>query len=140
MNIRMLKSSALVLLATLCIGCGGSGDKPKLANVTGKVIIDGKPTPNVIVMFTPEEGGRPSSGETDSSGNYRLVYSPTDTGAVIGNHSVSISANTEYTEEDLANPNIDLTKPKVEIPKEYREIKKQVEVTSGSNTIDLEYP
>ncbi len=134
------KSCVAVTLLAIVAGCGGGGDAPKLGRVTGTVTIDGQPAPDVNVTFTPAEGGRPSTGKTDASGKYSLVYSASAMGAAIGKHEVSISGSGGFSDEDLDDPNIDLTNPPSSVPAEYSEIKKEVEVTSGSNTIDLEYP
>lgn len=135
----LVKMLAIAGMVALC-GCGGGGDTPKLGNVIGKVTIDGKPSQHVIVTFTPVAGGRSSSGLTDDLGNFKLIYSSSGMGASVGRHVVTISANTEYTDEELNNPKIDLTKPKIDIPQDYLKMKKEVEVKAGSNTIDLEYP
>ncbi len=129
------------LLALSICGCGGgAGDTPPLANVSGVVSIDGQPAKDVIVTFTPVDGGRFSTGMTNESGRYSLIYSGQEMGAKIGKHKVTIAANTEYTEEELKNPKLDLTKPKGDIPKDYLAMVKDVEVTSGSNDINLTYP
>lgn len=137
MNLRYLSFFVIATLA-LVAGCGGSG--ANVGEVSGTVTFDGKPAPNIIVTFNPVGGGRPSSGVTDAQGKYTLVYSTTDTGAEIGQHQVTISASTEYTDEELNDPKIDLTKPRSPIPKEYAAVTKEVEVQGGTNTIDLTYP
>ncbi|MBR9804015.1 carboxypeptidase regulatory-like domain-containing protein, partial [bacterium] len=81
--------TAFSLAGTLS-GCGGSSDTPDLGSVSGTVTIDGAPASNVTVTFTPVEGGRASTGTTSSSGHYNLVYSPSEAGAVLGQHKVTI--------------------------------------------------
>jgi len=127
------KCMALTMLATL-IGCTGSTG-PELGQVSGSVSIDGAPAPNVTVKFDPIGGGRGSTGVTDSNGNYTLVYSPDSTGAVIGQHNVSISS-----EAVLSDDNLDLSTPQGSIPTAYLSMTKEARVDGGKNTIDLVYP
>lgn len=46
---------------------------PELGDVYGKVTLDGKPVPNINILFTPESG-RAAGGVTDEEGNYELKY------------------------------------------------------------------
>ncbi|TWT62392.1 carboxypeptidase-like regulatory domain-containing protein [Rubinisphaera italica] len=119
------------------IGCGGgTGDSPDLGRVSGTVLVDGKPLENVLVSFAPEDGSRASTGVTDASGQYQLTYSTSEMGAKIGKHNVKISS---YNDSDPNDPNAPMVPPEI-VPKDYLEISKPVEVTAGSNTIDLTYP
>jgi hypothetical protein len=77
------------LLIVLLVGCK-SGDQPDLGEVTGKVTLDGAPLAGVIVMFQPESG-RAGSAETDSQGNYKLVYRYGVDGAKVGKNTVSFA-------------------------------------------------
>lgn len=88
---RSLRPSALYLLFGLCIllGCGSDND---LAEVTGKVTMDGKPVSNAFGKFLPKGAtGAPSFGKTDAEGNYRMMFSDTESGAWIGENAVTIS-------------------------------------------------
>ncbi len=82
--------AGLLLLA----GCGGGG--PKLARVTGRVTLDGKPYPSALVSFQPLGGkdnpnpGAGSMGVTDADGRFVLLYENTTEGAVVGQHRVRI--------------------------------------------------
>ena len=85
---------ALVMLAILSAGCGPSG--PKIAYVTGKVTMDGKPLANATVVFIPENG-RPAGASTDANGNYVLNFSQGRRGAIPGNNSIRISTQRDPT-------------------------------------------
>jgi len=127
--------SLLVIAAIAMIaGCGGSYDGPPLGTVSGKVTIDGKPATDAIVTFKPLDGGRSSSGTTDKEGNYQLVFTTTRLGAQVGKHEVTLSGDQVLGE----SPN--MMNPKTSVPPEITEMTREVEVESGSNTIDLEYP
>lgn len=126
--------TGVALLLTLA-GCGGGGldDTPDLGTVTGKVTLDGSPLADATLTFSPSEGGRSAGAETDSGGNYELMYSLTHAGATPGEYDVSIS--TESTKSD-ADGN-DVTIPE-KLPAKYNdnsELKKTV--TAGSNEINF---
>ncbi len=133
-----MKSAFCILLisaiATM-VGCGGGYSGPPVGSVSGTVTINGKPAPDVVVEFTPTDGGRGSSGTTDESGQYQLIYTSNKLGAQVGKHTVKVSGN-----QVLDDNNTNLMKPKTSVPKEVAEMTREVEVESGSNTIDLEYP
>ncbi len=83
--------------AVFCMtGCGG-GEDFRVAPVSGKITMDGKPLANVSINFQPEGTdqkltGSGSYGKTDEEGRYTLAVTTTgDPGAVVGRHSVSIT-------------------------------------------------
>ncbi|WP_437225119.1 carboxypeptidase-like regulatory domain-containing protein [Planctomicrobium sp. SH661] len=80
----------LSLMTFLLSGCSGAQDTPGLVKVTGLVTMNGAPLPGAEVTFRPEKG-RLSSGITDDSGRYSLVYMQGVPGALPGKHTVSIS-------------------------------------------------
>ena len=80
---------ASLMLAVAIAGCGGpTGPKP--APVTGTVTRGGEPLSGADVMFMPQDGA-PSSGKTDASGRFELLYNDGRPGAVVGKHRVVIS-------------------------------------------------
>lgn len=91
---RRFAGGVCLLLAGLAMGCAQDG--PELAEVSGRVMLDGQPLPEAEVLFEPEHG-RPSRGTTDEEGEYRLQYTPQRQGALIGKHTVRIST---YRAED----------------------------------------
>lgn len=80
---------AVLLLLAACVGCGGSG--PTIVPVTGTLTYKGKPVPNALVFFLPENG-RPSQGPTDAEGHFKLSYTNEKDGAVVGKHKVWVSS------------------------------------------------
>ena len=82
----------LTALLTLPLGGCGSGDRPTLGKVHGRVTLDGKPLAHVGIVFQPQEvGGRDSSGVTNADGEYVLKYIRDELGAAIGKNKVKIS-------------------------------------------------
>ena len=121
-------SFAAGLLALAC-GCGGSD----LGQVTGKVTMKGRPLANVEVEFQPVDNRRPSSGVTNAEGVYELQYNTERKGALVGEHTVRISAP-EGGGDGEENP-----AKVIEIPAKYNTqstLKKKV--GPGSQTIDFE--
>lgn len=122
--------------AFLCVciaGCGGGSDLPELGTVSGAVTVEGKPAPNVLVQFSPVEGGRTSTAVTDTSGQYELMYTADAKGAQVGKHKVTLAANTAAPSDDQ----LDLSAPQDVIPAKYQGQTLEYEVKPGSNTIDI---
>lgn len=91
----MSRVSIVFAFQLLLAGCG---DGHRLASVSGRVAIDGKPTPKVHVQFEPigsadnPNPGPGSIGITDEQGIFRLrTVWPQDDGAVVGKHQVRIN-------------------------------------------------
>jgi len=87
-------------LVFLFSGCGGS-DMP-LSDVSGAVTFNGEPAIGAGVRFTPLSGERASEGQVDQDGNYRLIYSPSDLGAIIGEHNVFVQYNGKLLNKKIA--------------------------------------
>lgn len=86
---------ALAMLAGLgiLVGCGR---KPyTLADVSGRVTLDGQPLAGGVVSFQPRAAGNAapgpgSTGRLDAEGRYRLTAIDGSPGAVVGTHLVRI--------------------------------------------------
>jgi len=122
--------AATALIAIAWIGLTGCGSGSGVAPVSGTVTLDGEPLSGALVSFYPqEEGKRFSTGTTDSSGHYELVYTNDEKGAAIGKHTVKITTATVQGEGGPARP------PKEKLPAKYNEESElTVEVSSGSNS------
>ena len=91
-----------VLVVTLCcaaFGGGCSAEKFKTAEVTGTVMLEGKPVEGVSLEFEPVRTGAeipPTAyGSTDAEGKYRLTRvggKGGRPGAVVGMNTVRVSA------------------------------------------------
>lgn len=86
---RRLTASIGLPLWMALVGCGGRGDTPEIARVTGTVTRNGKPVPNLMVNFMPE-AGRPSWGQTDADGHYEMVYDENYKGVKLGRNKVYV--------------------------------------------------
>jgi hypothetical protein len=86
---------AIGLGLLLVIGC--SKVEP-LGAVSGTITLDGKPLPNVLVTFTPEQASEHarirSMGVSNEAGHFTLRAETQREGALIGSHRVTV--------EDLA--------------------------------------
>ena len=124
-------------------GCsGGSSD---VAQVTGKVTVDGEPINYALVTFMPTQG-RASGGFTDTDGVYTLDYIVGEKGALIGQHRVYIKTRVakepSYGEDSGEEKDPVRKKGRKELlPKKYCD-RNATELTAtvekGSNTIDFD--
>ena len=82
----------LLLAALLFAGCGKKID---VVPAKGKVLIDGEPAANIVIMFTPKitEEGVPavtSQATTNENGEFELYTVENKPGAMPGPHMVSL--------------------------------------------------
>lgn len=89
MLIRRRPAVALAVLTASVLGCS---QQYSFGPVEGQVTRDGKPVPNVQVIFYPDrpQGGPRSTGFTAEDGRYRLQTDVGGDGAVIGPHRVCL--------------------------------------------------
>ena len=78
-------SSVFVLLLAGC-----SSDAPDLVQIDGRVTRGGQPVSGILLQFEPEEG-RPSWGQSDAQGRFKLHYNKYYEGARIGKHKVFVA-------------------------------------------------
>lgn len=90
-----------LFVASLSAGCGSKG--PKIAYVTGRVTMDGKPLADATVVFIPEDG-RPAGATTDEDGNYVLNFSGGRKGALPGLSTVRIMTMRDASEDENGKP------------------------------------
>lgn len=88
-----LSPLATVLLVPILLAVGCGPNRPKTVQVTGRVTYRGQPLEGARVMFHTQ-GGPPAAGTTDKEGRFRLETFSTDDGALIGEHTVTISKYT----------------------------------------------
>jgi hypothetical protein len=80
---------ALGILISALAGCGDG--RPVRVPVAGQVLIDGKPLTYGSIRFLPASG-RPSYGDLDKEGRFRLTCYEAGDGAIVGSHRVEIVA------------------------------------------------
>lgn len=85
-------------LSLLTVGCSSS-DVPETAVVEGTVTMNGKPIPNIGVVFFPTGSGPMASGNTDQEGRFELTTVKPKDGAVVGKHRVAFGAAEESESE-----------------------------------------
>lgn len=83
----------LVTIALLAV-VAGCDTTPPLAQVSGVVLLDGKPLDEVVVEFLPDPDhdthGQRSTATTDPQGHFMLTCDDGRPGAVIGTHRVLV--------------------------------------------------
>ncbi|QDT52004.1 hypothetical protein Pan44_00100 [Caulifigura coniformis] len=128
---KQLIAAAGLVVAALLSGCGPAEG---LASVVGRVTLDGEPLPNAYVQFICSgENAGTSSGRTDSSGDYYLMFSRSKKGARIGPSKVVI------TTFDLDGTQGGVKRIPEKVPAKYN-VKTELtaEVKPGDNTFDFE--
>ncbi|MBI1247907.1 hypothetical protein GC197_08725 [bacterium] len=75
-------STALILILS-AVGCSSSTEIPTGA-VSGTITVNGSPVEGVIVTFVPDAAVRPSTGVTDTRGNYQAEFVSTQSGVALG--------------------------------------------------------
>jgi len=98
MSIRTRSRLLVCFSLALAVSVTGCSRGPELGTVTGTVTLDGEPLANAEVVFQPP-GGSPSVATTDSAGRYELEYTKDKPGAVLGTHTVRITAQTTKVDE-----------------------------------------
>lgn len=123
----------------LVAGCDSG---PSMSPVSGKVTIGGQPAPeNTLVNFVPVDPAiMAASGKVDASGDY-ILYSGNEgkEGAMVGKYKVYLSPDMSGSSYMEAGKPPEMSAGA--IPEKYTKLEttdKEVEVTSGSNTINIE--
>lgn len=125
---------AACVLSFAILGLSGCGPAEGFATVDGKVTLDGQPLPDAYVEFICSgENAGTSTGKTDSSGNYYLMFSRSKKGARIGSSVVRI------TTFDLDGSQGGVKRIPEKVPDVYN-IKSELtaEVKSGSNNFNFD--
>jgi hypothetical protein len=137
------------LLATGC-----SSSPPPLAEVSGKLTMNGKPLGNVKVTFhpDPDQGtrGPGSVGTTNADGTFTLTFPPDKAGALVGHHRVILTdldtfgtkfvGRAEYVSEDPKGAYMETPK-KPRFPEAYGDLARtpvRVELKPGPNPVTID--
>jgi hypothetical protein len=138
-------SFALVFVVGLAGGCNRS---PEVSEVSGVVTLDGKPLPDVEIVFMPDPGagtyGPRASCYTDAEGRYRLATDRLKKeGAIVGTHRVIFNDIAALPPVDVPAGDAAPRKPQpVRVPQLYADPAvtpfKDVQVKSGGQTLDFD--
>lgn len=118
--------AALVVLTVGLLGCGNS----RVAEVSGKVVVDGEPVPNGAILFFPVDGQSATSGSVIENGEYYAKVA-------VGKMKVSISVPKVVGKKKIYDtpnsPEMPVTKEA--LPPRYNEkTELTVDVEPGKNT------
>ncbi len=137
-----ISNAQAILLITLALTLSGCGSAT-IAEVEGTVTLDGKPLPNIRVLFqAPNKGGEGVAlgayGLTDESGKFTLKTSDgTAKGAAVGPNVVTLADKLSEDANDSDGGKVVV--PKSRIPSKYLRKEFQFEVQPGSkNLADFE--
>ncbi len=102
MRNSLLKSMTLAaLLLSAHSGCSGSGARPTLVPVKGKVTYKGQPLTKGIIRFEPDGYGRMATGELQADGTFVLTTYENGDGAVVGQHRVYFTGTSSNPKKEL---------------------------------------
>jgi hypothetical protein len=132
---KAILTRAVPLLLLLLAGCGGSDVVP----VTGTLSYKGQPVKNAYVDFVPANG-RPSWGETDEQGRFKLNYERGRDGALVGKHKVWVRkkmTTAAEKEAEMMGKRAPESREMAEFFDKYGPQKSKIEVDIDKNTKDL---
>jgi len=104
---RFLVPWAVMLPLVGLTGCQKEG--PTIVKVTGVLTYKGQPVTNAYLRFRPENG-RPSWGQTDGEGRFKLNYDRDRDGAVVGKHKVWLEVRPTAAEQANVMPGAGLAR------------------------------
>jgi hypothetical protein len=80
------------ILPLVLVIAGGCESGPRVVPIKGVVTRGGQPFKRrLLVTFTPENGGRSSTGLTDAEGRFELKFDRDTKGAALGKHKVVVA-------------------------------------------------
>lgn len=134
---------AWAVVVVCCGGLVGCGPGYKVAPVSGKVTVKGKPLAEAVVQFIPESGTKGSGGvgQSDADGHYALKGPKGELGVAPGEYKIRVSRLAGPDGKTLARGETEAENPG------YRETipppwggghpTKSVDVPSDGATIDI---
>lgn len=147
--VRLAAAGLSFTLLLVFVGCGAGADMPKLGKVHGKVTYKGQPVTSGHIVFTPSaakegEAGHAATGEISSDGTYVMTTFNTGDGAILGQHTVTVTVR-EKGDENLGKPDkeghIKYELPKSVTPSKYASVDQsplKCTVAEGGTTFDIE--
>ena len=130
---RALLSWALVLPLVCSAGCQKEG--PTIVKVTGVLTYKGQPVTNAYLRFRPEYG-RPSWGQTDEEGRFKLNYDRDRDGAVVGKHKVWLEVRPTAAEQANVMPGAGLAK-RPAMPRDLSELFDKYSAEKSTLTVEI---
>jgi hypothetical protein len=138
---RSMLGAVCVVVALGCMLLGGCQKSSfKVAPVSGKVTLGGKPQPKLNVVFAPlrasqesQEAGMGSTAQTNDEGVYELTLADgSKKGAVVGRHRVTFARVMPASDSDIVTP----LSPEPELDAAIKQILKspvEIEVPAGGS-------
>jgi hypothetical protein len=132
-------------LLTLMMGCNNNPQSVEHADVSGKVLFQGKPLPGGQVTFVVVKGGFASSGPIDENGNYQIKSPVGDVEISVDNRMLQQQRGKPTSTPHLKQPGAEEAKPLkgrwVNIPSSYWDPSTsglKFTVKPGTQTHDIE--
>jgi hypothetical protein len=96
MRCRIVKARTSAIACVVIMACGCGGAPSNMAEVKGKVLLDGKPLSTGSVVTMPERGPG-ANGIINEQGEFNLTTRERGMGASLGRHQVGVAAFEEST-------------------------------------------
>jgi hypothetical protein len=107
---RVILTYGGLMLVMGFVSCGGRSGPP-VAKVSGTITYKGKAVEKANVVFIPAGSApRSATGQTDGQGNFKLTTFDTNDGAIVGEHTITISKPSDAEAAktmDASNPGAD---------------------------------
>ena len=126
----LLRRCALPLLLVGLAGCGSKG--PRVVEVTGTLTHQGKPVPNTLMHFLPENG-RQSWAQTDAEGRFKINYDRHQDGAIEGKHKVWL----EYRGGSQAEQEAAMLGKAMPIPKDFQALLQRYNYNNSRLVVEI---
>lgn len=140
-----MRNAHWVLFPALLLFAGGCARFTYNDSVEGTIKMGGKPVPNVVVRFVPEQvkGAPGSGGVTDENGHFTLTCDNGHSGAVVAKHAVVVLPGRGGGADPNADPKAAAgdAKSRPTVPKIYGSVNTtqlHEDVTKDKHTYDLE--
>jgi len=130
---NLLAPWAIVVPLMALTGCQKEG--PTIVKVTGVLTYKGQPVPNAYVRFFPEYG-RPSWGQTDEQGRFKLNYDRDRDGALVGKHKVCLEVRPTAAEQANVMPGAGLAK-RPAMPRDLSELFDKYGTEKSTLTVEI---
>lgn len=86
----MKRVFALMLAATMLVGCGGPSNPPT-EPVSGTVTLDGEPVEGAVITFVPDDSANQAAvARSQEDGSYELTTFASGDGAMAGTYKVQV--------------------------------------------------
>lgn len=134
--LRVVTTSVILALATMCTGCGEKVTRLPVHPVRGQITRNGQPLAHALVAFHPRSATPQADlaprGQTDEQGRFTLTTYDSHDGAPAGEYAVTVQYYQPIQNGSSSEPGPNVLSPKLALPSTTDIV---VQVTSGTNEL-----